>query len=239
MPKSDSALPADPNSTHGVAAVNRALSIVCCFGNDDKSLSLAELSQRTGLYKSTILRMVESLEQFNILARDPDNGYRLGIELVRLGALAKRVAGNKVDIDQILSELVALTGESATYYIRRGDYRLALFRVDSNKSLRDHIKPGDLLVLGKGAAGRVLADLRGFPERKDPFEVIASLGERDPEIAAIAGPVFQDGAVIGAISISGPRTRFTPEAVQRHTKVVREACRKLSLTLDPELELRL
>jgi DNA-binding IclR family transcriptional regulator len=237
MPKSDSALPADPNSTNGVAAVNRALSIVCCFGNDDKSLSLAELSQRTGLYKSTILRMVESLEQFNILARDPDNGYRLGIELVRLGALAKRVAGNKVDIDQILSELVALTGESATYYIRRGDYRLALFRVDSNKSLRDHIKPGDLLVLGKGAAGRVLADLRGFPERKDPFEVIASLGERDPEIAAIAGPVFQDGAVVGAISISGPRTRFTPEAVQRHTKVVREACRRLSLILDPELEL--
>lgn len=237
MPKPESAIPVDPSSLHGVAAVNRALSIVCCFGSNDKSLSLAELSQRTGLYKSTILRIVGSLEQFNILARDPENGYRLGIELVRLGALAKRAAGNKIDIDQMLSELVEATGESATYYIRRGEYRLALFRVDSNKSLRDHIRPGDLLVLGKGAAGRVLADLRQYAERKDPFEVIASLGERDPEIAAIAGPVFQDGTVAGAISISGPITRFTPEAVQRHKKVVREACRRLSLTLNPELEI--
>lgn len=235
MPKSEPAMPAEPDTMRGVAAVNRALSIVCCVGNDDKSLTLAELSKRTGLYKSTILRMVESLEHFNILVREPDNGYRLGIELVRLGALAKRVAGDKIDIDHILSELVAQTGESATYYVRRGDYRLALFRVDSTKSLRDHIRSGDLLVLGKGAAGRVLSDLRKLSERSDPFEALISLGERDPEIAAIAGPVFENNVMVGAISISGPITRFTPEAVQRHRKVVKEFCQRLSLILDPDL----
>jgi len=223
----------------GVAAVNRALSLLCCFGNDDKSLGLADLASRTGLYKSTILRLAESLEQFDMLVRDADGSFRLGTELVRLGALAKRVAGNKVDVEKILAELVELTGESATYYIRRGDFRLALFRVDSTKSVRDHIRPGDLLVLGKGAAGRVLLDSRPYTRRSgNRFEAIASLGERDPEVAAIAGPVFQGDAVAGSISISGPKTRFTAAAVQRHRKVVEQACRKLSLILDPELEMR-
>ena len=227
---------ADPDGgTAGVAAVNRALSILCCFSNGDESLSLAELAARTGLYKSTILRMTESLEQFNVLVRDQDNGFRLGYELVRLGALARRVAGNKVDIEKILSELAAETGESATYYIRRNDFRLALFRVDSAKSLRDHIRPGDLLVLGKGAAGRVLQDMRPSHERgANPWEAVVSLGERDPEIAAIAGPVFKGNRVAGSISISGSRTRFTQPAVQRNAALVETACRKLSLMLDAE-----
>jgi len=222
----------------GVAAVNRALSLICCFGNDDKSLSLAELARRTGLYKSTILRLAESLEQFDILVRDTDGGFRLGHELVRLGSLAHRVSGDKMDIEAVLTQLVEETGESATYYIRRNDLRLALFRVDSRKSLRDHIRPGDLLTLRHGAAGRVLSDTRPYVERRnDPFQTIVSLGERDPEIAAIAGPVFQDGVIVGSLSISGAKTRFSEKVVQHGRRCVEQACRTLSLMLDPTLEI--
>lgn len=222
----------------GVAAVNRALSLICCFGNDDKSLTLAELARRTGLYKSTILRLAESLEQFGVLVRDTDGGFRLGPELVRLGSLAHRVSGDKMDIEAVLTQLVEATGESATYYIRRNDLRLALFRVDSRKSLRDHIRPGDLLTLQHGAAGRVLSDTRPYAERRDdPFQTIVSLGERDPEIAAIAGPVFQDGAIVGSLSISGAKTRFSDKVVQHGRHCVGQACRTLSLMLDPALEI--
>ncbi len=231
-------LAATPPDGSGVAAVNRALSLICCFGNDDKSLTLAELARRTGLYKSTILRLAESLEQFDVLIRDTDGGFRLGPELVRLGSLAHRVSGDKMNIEAVLTQLVEATGESATYYIRRNDLRLALFRVDSRKSLRDHIRPGDLLTLQHGAAGRVLSDTRPYAERRnDPFQTIVSLGERDPEIAAIAGPVFQDGVIVGSLSISGAKTRFSETVVQHGRHSVERACRKLSLILDPTLEI--
>ena len=44
----------------GLAAVERALSILEAFGEADDELTLAELAKRTGLYKSTILRLSKS-----------------------------------------------------------------------------------------------------------------------------------------------------------------------------------
>ena len=46
---------------NGVAAVERALSVLGAFRDGDASLSLHELAARTGLYKSTILRLLVSL----------------------------------------------------------------------------------------------------------------------------------------------------------------------------------
>ena len=49
----------DGGSKQGVAALERALSILGCFTAEDKGLTLTEIADRTGLYKSTILRLCE------------------------------------------------------------------------------------------------------------------------------------------------------------------------------------
>ena len=48
-------------------------------------LSLAELADRTGLVKSTIMQLAVSLQQYRLLARLPDGKYRLDAEILRLG----------------------------------------------------------------------------------------------------------------------------------------------------------
>jgi hypothetical protein len=54
---------ADENAAPGgVAAVDRALSVLGAFQDGDAALSLAELAERTRLYKSTVLRLLASLE---------------------------------------------------------------------------------------------------------------------------------------------------------------------------------
>ena len=54
---------ADENAAPGgVAAVDRALSVLSAFQDGDAALSLAELAERTRLYKSTVLRLLASLE---------------------------------------------------------------------------------------------------------------------------------------------------------------------------------
>ncbi|MGO2393107.1 MAG: helix-turn-helix domain-containing protein, partial [Halomonas sp.] len=70
-----------------VEAVERALTILEAFTDQERSLSLVTLAERTGLYKSTILRLIGSLERFGYIVREGDGTYALGPSLWRLGNL--------------------------------------------------------------------------------------------------------------------------------------------------------
>jgi len=72
-------------SVKGVPAAERALAVLTAFRQGDGALSLAELAERTGLVKSTIMRLAVSLQHFQLLARLPDGKYQLGAEILRLG----------------------------------------------------------------------------------------------------------------------------------------------------------
>ncbi|WP_397453060.1 IclR family transcriptional regulator [Pseudomonas sp. NA-150] len=234
MAKNPTTATFDPEGP-GVAAVNRALSILCVFRHDDDSLTLADVAARTGLYKSTILRLTESLETFGMLTRDTSGRFRLGVELVRLGAAAKLSVGGQADINVMLVDMTAATGESATYYVRRGSFRLALYRVDSPKSVRDHIRVGDLLSLEKGASGRVLSNTAPLDQRgNNPFETFVTIGERDPDVAAISGPVFCGDEIVGALALSGPISRFTEDNIAGMREILVKKCKQLSALLAPQ-----
>ncbi|RTL67516.1 MAG: IclR family transcriptional regulator, partial [Hyphomicrobiales bacterium] len=64
--------------TQRVESVERALTILDAFGDGTPRLALGELAARTGLYRSTILRLAASLERFGYLNRDEDGAFRLG-----------------------------------------------------------------------------------------------------------------------------------------------------------------
>lgn len=234
MPKTKSseptALPAAAQS--GVSAVNRALQILDALADGSDGTSLAALSKRTGLYKSTILRLAESLIAFGLVERSAEGVFRLGSDLIRLGELAKRTRRSSDDILAILRNLTEQTGESSTYYIRRQEHRLALFRVDSPKTVRDHIRAGDLLPLDRGAAGHIFREFSKGKAEPNVFAIKVSHGERDPEVAAVAGPVFSGGALAGVLSISGPRHRFNAAAIRKFSTLLTEQCEWLSRALD-------
>ena len=71
----------------GVAAVDRALLILSAFREDDATLSLALLARRTSLYKSTILRLLQSLLRAGYVVRLPDGNYVIGPEPTRLAKM--------------------------------------------------------------------------------------------------------------------------------------------------------
>ena len=153
---------ADANAaTGGTAAVDRALSLLGAFRAGDAALSLAELAERTQLYKSTALRLLASLEHAHLLQRLDDGRYALGGEVARLhGIYAASFSLDRV-VMPVLRQLVANTGESAAYHVRQGQApnqtRLCLYRVDSPHPVRDHIRAGDVLPLHQGTGGRVLS----------------------------------------------------------------------------------
>lgn len=197
----------------GAAAVDRALALLAVFTPQRAKLSLADLAASTGLYKSTVLRLLASLEHARLIERQVDGLYRLGPEVARLNHVYASAFSLEAVVMPALAALVGMTGESAAFYVRQGTQRLCLYRVNSPKPVRDHINVGDLLPLDRGASGRVLlafAGARGaLYERIRSTQVAALVGDRVPELAGIAAAVFgASGELLGAITLTMPAERF-------------------------------
>jgi DNA-binding IclR family transcriptional regulator len=217
----------------GVAAVDRALAILGAFRDGDVSLTLHELAQRTDLYKSTILRLISTLEKRGCILRLEDGSYQLGPTLVRWASLCLTSVRVETHVTPVLERLSAETGESATFYTRHGDARMCLARVDCTRSVRDHVRVGDILPLQRGAGGRVLVAFDPASKKvRPPSMVIVTMRERDAEGAGMAAPVFGPGdSLRGAISLSGPATRFNDAAFPKLAKPLVAAAADLTTRL--------
>lgn len=220
----------------GVDAVERALTILSAFGEGASDMPLAELARRTGLYKSTILRICTSLEAHRFLIRGADGVFRLGPELWRLGALYRRSFDLGEYVRPVLRRMVAETRETASFYVRDGDERVCLYRLNSPRPVRHHLDEGVRLPLDRGAAGRVLLafadpdDPRGADIRRAGYAV--TRGDRDPELAAIAAPVFDPSDQLrGALSLSTLRSRLDAAMETSMLLTLRAAVAELSAAL--------
>src|SRR5690606_5598537 len=200
----------------GVAALDRAIAVLNAFTAADRSLSLAEIAQRTGLYKSTILRLAGSLLRARLLDRLEDGRYRIGPGAFRLGALYQRSVVASDILLPVMRDLADFSQESVAFYVRAGELRTCLYRIESKHPIRYTVREGDVLPLGVGSGGRVLLAFSG--EAGEPYETIrnqfhfVALGDRDPETAGISAPVFgPGGGILGALTLAGPRSRVNAE----------------------------
>jgi DNA-binding IclR family transcriptional regulator len=206
--------PAVREAGDGVAAVERALSIVAALESADQTMTLAELAVRTGYYKSTILRLLGSLIATGYVTRLPDGAYDLGPTAFRLGVAFTRKNALGHHVVPALQELVDRGTESASFHVRQdADHRVCLFRVNSRHATLDRVEAGQSYALLRGAAGHIILAYEGAAgPRYDAIRASGSdvsLGERDPSCAAVAAPVFGPRSMlVGVISLSGPRERF-------------------------------
>ncbi|MBB3181553.1 helix-turn-helix domain-containing protein [Variovorax sp. Sphag1AA] len=104
------------NDETGVAAVDRALTILDAL--TEEKTTLADLSKRTGFYKSTLLRLIKSLEKFGYVLRDADGCYRLGSKVLHLGSLYQKHFNASELVVPALRKLVEELGEGASFYAR-------------------------------------------------------------------------------------------------------------------------
>jgi DNA-binding IclR family transcriptional regulator len=226
----------------GVSAVERALSLLDAFNELDYSLTLAELARRTGLYKSTILRLSESLQRMGYLKRLADGSFQIGAVPLRLGAIYQRQCRTSEHVPEVLREIVQATEECASFYIQDDKHAVCLHRVDSARMIRDAIREGDRLPISKGAAPQVLQAFGTHKngKRYDRIRIegfCASFGESDPEIAALSVPVLSvNRALVGALTLSGPRYRYENMDTSRMLNALFIGARKLTKIFggDPE-----
>jgi DNA-binding IclR family transcriptional regulator len=204
----------------GAAAVDRALAIVATLETKSTPLSLTDLARETGMYKSTVLRLLASLERSTLVIRRPDQKYVLGPLAYRLGRAFEATHHIERFILPVMQALVDAGTESPSFHLWHDENtRLCLLRLDSHHSTLDRIRAGDLLPIARGGPGKVLRAFRNAPtDTADVPLIHTSFGERDAACASMAIPVFGAGGVlVGALSLSGPRERFSTDALERMT----------------------
>jgi DNA-binding IclR family transcriptional regulator len=223
-------------SVPGRASADRLLAILSCFQRGDEALTLAEITRRTGLIKSTVLRMAGSLLDSRFLLRDPHGNYRLGPEISRLNLIYHEGLRVENFVIPVLQSLVEQTGETASIYIRHGSYRLCQYRVNSPHQLGVHKQPGEVRPMDDASSAVVL---RSFGENGDHHVALKlplfTEGASDPYAASLAIPVYQsEGALLGALVLAGPCNRLTAERAEEYSDAMRSAALSLSRQLGGE-----
>jgi DNA-binding IclR family transcriptional regulator len=230
----------DAGLSGGVAAVDRALSILGAFRRGDPPLPLVEITRRTKLDKRTILRIMQTVMRRNYVQRLESGCYRIGPTPLILGALYQ--SGLKLGdiLLPLMRQLAEQTGETVAIYVRNGDVRVCLLRLDTNRAVRSHIREGDVLPLERGSGGRVLLAFAGA--RGEPYETIrreyyyASSGERDIETAGISVPFFGTSEVLGTLTLAGPRSRIDKAFVAHGRSLLLRAAARATNSLGGDAE---
>ena len=225
-----------PSPEMGVIAVTRALQVLEAFRIGERHLTLAELSRRTGLHNTTVLRLARTLAISGYMVQREEGEWRVGPAAGWLGARSH--AGSDINnvVEPTLRELSHATQESASFYVREGDERACISRVEGPQSVRHHVRIGMRLPLDLGAPGRVILAFSGEPGavyeeiRRRGFHV--SVGERDAEVSSVAAPVFGlNWRLLGSMCISGPSSRLSKARLEGHAQRVMDAANRLSYAL--------
>ncbi len=137
--------------------VDRAMKVLDAFTAETPELRLTDLSNRLGIPKPQVLRIVSTLEQGGYLERDPQTKrYRLGIRLFQLGALVQR----QMDIRRIaqpwLRSLAAETQETVGLFVPDSYGPVCMDVIDSPKGLRVFAQVGRRMPWNAGTAAKVI-----------------------------------------------------------------------------------
>lgn len=206
----------------GVGVLDKAMVVMRAVS--DAPRGLAELQASTGLPRATAHRLASALEAHGLLRRDASGRFELGHGLVALGQLS----ANRfplVDVARpVATALRDATGEAVQVFVREGSQRRCVLSLESAHGLRWIVPEGSLLPIEVGSSGRLL---EGEPARNGWMQ---SVGEREAGVASVSAPIHTaDGAIIGALSVSGPVERLTRQPGKRFGTMIVAAASEIRL----------
>jgi IclR family transcriptional regulator, acetate operon repressor len=227
-------------SPSGTQAVDRAARLLTEVVHSPGSVTFTDLAAATGLARSTTSRLLVALERNGLVRRDAAGRFRPGEVFVRFAWQGGAEAGLIEVARPYLDQLGEATGETVNLGVERDGMVEQIAQVDSVYVIGATNWLGRPVPLHCAALGKVLlafgaAQLPpGRLERRTPATItgraalardLAAVrrhgyavtdGELEPGLVAVAAPVYRDGgAVVAALSVSGPATRLAPARVSR------------------------
>jgi IclR family transcriptional regulator, acetate operon repressor len=203
----------------GTQAIDRAAELLVGVVESPRPVSVGELSQRSGLPKSTTSRLVGALERRGLVQRSGDRRVTPGPVLLRF---AHRDTGaSLVDLARpALRHLAELSGETINLGVPTPLGVEHLAQEDTRHFVGGTNWVGRRVPFETTANGKVLlafgagAGTEDASIRAQGFAIAAD--ELEHGLSAVAAPVLgPDGTAVAALSISGPTIRLTQKRVRQ------------------------
>lgn len=244
-----------------IQSVDRAVALLKAFSVAEPEIGVTELGRRLRLHKSTVSRLLASLERGGLVQQDRQSGrYRLGLQLVEL---AGRVL-TQIDLRQVaqpyLQDMARASGETVNLGVLHDNAVVNIDQIVSARPIKHmgwigrrnplHCTAGGRAVLAHLAPDEIERVLAGpLPAhtprtRVDPSALRQELAltrtrgyaiseeEFEPGLSAVAAPVRDfTGKVVAVVSISGPSFRLTASQAPAFGELVREAASGISSQL--------
>jgi DNA-binding IclR family transcriptional regulator len=235
----------------GVRSVQRAVEILGLLSEDRPTVTVAEIVAETGLAKTTVVRMIHTLEQ-NGLVWSTSRGITAGPGLWRWAYLARRGWDLPEEFRQLMRGLSARTTETVNLYVTRDLQRVCIAQQQSTQTLRHVVHVGDQLPLWAGASSKVLLRdaapsqlervasmsprgaemlerLREGIDRARETGYAVSHGEREVGVSAVAVPVLTRAGKVGSsLTLSGPTARFTDDRIETFVAELQEVSAQMT-----------
>ena len=227
----------DDQAAEGVRSVSRALGILALLDDRPDGLSLHEIVESTGLAKTTVLRLVQTLRQSGLLWVDSRRRYVPGPGLLRWSHIATRGWELPAPAREVMRALADRCGETAILYVRHELRRVCVAYEEGTRRLRHIIELGDEYPLWGGAASKVLlldappelltrvalasphgldelARLRAQVRETELAGYAESSSELEAGLSSVAVPVRNAaGHVLASLSLGGPSSRFGTDEI--------------------------
>ena len=241
-----------------VRAVDRALDILLCFTREEPTRSLTQIAESVCMSKTTVHRLLTTLETRRFISRDKDTGiYRLGFRFVEMASLVLHDMELRRWVQPYLKSLSSQYGETVDLSVLDGSHVIYLDVIESPRRVKLAAATGQRLPAYSTASGKAL--LAFAPEEQvrkilteniaehngetgltisralKDLEKIAERGyaiseqEYEDHINAVAAPIFDaDHRAVASIAIVGPSFRLPVENLPELGESIRKIADEIS-----------
>lgn len=252
---------APPQSPGRVQSLERALDILEVLSRSEGELGISEIGMQVELANGTVHRLLSTLARRGYARQNPlTRKYGLGLKAFALASSARESLGPLAR--PFLEELMEVSQESSNLASLDKNAVVYIEQVPAPRMVRMFTEPGNHAPLHSTGTGKVLLAYQprevvdsvirqtGLPRftphsitdaRKLKLELdcIREQGyatdseEMEEGVRCLAAPVFgADGAVLAAISISGPAGRLTEERLEELIPKIKRISAALSESLN-------
>lgn len=159
-----------------VKSVDRALCIIEKLKENSSGMGVTDLSTALGVSKSTIHRLLMSLNVENYVSQEPSTGkYLLGLKFIEIGELVSENLDIRKVTSSFLKELASRTQETVHLVIMEKNEVVYIDKVESPATVRMYSRVGKRTLMHCTGVGKVfLANL--------PTEVVQSILMQQPMV---------------------------------------------------------
>ena len=136
--------------------LSRAVRIIEAFGPGDTSLTVTEISRRSGLHIATASRLVEELRTFGWLERDEDRKVRIGVRMWEAVSRASPTMGLREAAMPVMEDLHAIIGQHIQLGVMEGDDVLFVERLTAPGAVVNYTRVAGRLPLHASSSGLLL-----------------------------------------------------------------------------------